>query len=106
MTEGLTGKGDDGEAVAPPTDGTVSQGLGDRPMPSSRTAGDAPPPGPSMVPVEVAPTTEADPYAPSQSDVPSPAPSAPKVSTPTLSTPDPTTPDPGDRFGSAPVPSP
>jgi hypothetical protein len=82
-------------------------------MPSG-TAGDAPTgapseptaPGPKMVPVEVAPSTEPDAYAPSQSDVPSPAPAAPKVSTPTLSTPDPTTPDPGDRFDSAPVPSP
>ena len=109
----MPGKGDV-EAVTPPrpTGDTVTQGLDDRPMPSSETAGDRPagasaePTGPLMVPVEVAPQTEVDSYAPSQSSVPSPQPSSPKVSTPSLSTPDPTTPDPGGRFGSAPVPSP
>jgi len=60
-----------------------------------------------MVPVEVAPPTEADSYAPSQSSVPTPQPSAPRLSTPSLSTPDPSVgPGPGDRFDSAPVPSP
>jgi hypothetical protein len=115
MTEGLPGKASDvGAPNAPrPNDDTVSQGLGDRPMPSSGAAGDTPTgaapeptaPGPSMVPVEVAPT-ELDSSSASQSDVRSPHPSAPEVSTPELATPDPSTPDPGDRFGSAPVPSP
>jgi hypothetical protein len=114
MSEGLKEQPANAEPSRPP-DSTVSQGVGDRPMPSSGSAGDAPtsaspepaPPGPVIVPVEVAPPTEADSYAPSQSSVPTPQPSAPRLSTPSLSTPDPSVgPGPGDRFDSAPVPSP
>jgi hypothetical protein len=114
MSEGL--KEQPGNAEPPrPTDSTVSQGVGDRPLPSSGSAGDPPAgaspeptaQGPVIVPVEVAPPTEADSYAPSQSSVPTPQPSAPRLSTPSLSTPDPSVgPGPGDRFDSAPVPSP